>query len=124
MNADRYVIGVDAGGTKTVGLLADESGAIVRQARAGGANLVAEGELGVEKALYEVLAGLDAPGPVAAICLGIAGVDRAGNKELIHGVLARLGFRRSAVCVVNDAHVALVAGAPEGVGIVVDQDER
>jgi N-acetylglucosamine kinase-like BadF-type ATPase len=119
VSADRYVIGVDAGGTKTVGLLADESGAIVRSARAGGANLVAEGELGVEKALYEVLTGLDAPGPVAAICLGIAGVDRADNKELIHGVLARLGFRRAAVHVVNDAHVALVAGAPEGIGIVV-----
>ena len=119
MSADRYVIGVDAGGTKTVGLLADESGAIVRQARAGGANLVAEGELGVEKALYEVVTALDPPGPVAAICLGIAGVDRADNKQLIQGVLARLGFRRAAVHVVNDAHVALVGGAPEGIGIVV-----
>jgi YD repeat-containing protein len=115
----RYVIGVDAGGTKTVGLLADESGAILRQARAGGAHLVAEGELGVEKVLYEVLAGLDAPAPVSAICLGIAGVDRSENKELIHGVLARLGFRRSSVRIVNDAHVALVGGAPEGIGIVV-----
>jgi N-acetylglucosamine kinase-like BadF-type ATPase len=53
------------------------------------------------------------------MCLGIAGVDRADNKELILGVLARLGFRRGAVRVVNDAHVALVGGAPEGVGIVV-----
>jgi N-acetylglucosamine kinase-like BadF-type ATPase len=119
VSADRYVIGVDAGGTKTVGLLADESGAILRQARAGGAHLVTEGELGVEKALYEVLTALDAPAPVAAICLGIAGVDRSENKELVHGVLARLGFRRSAVRIVNDAHVALVGGAPEGIGIVV-----
>ncbi len=113
------MIGVDAGGTKTVGLLADESGAILRQARGGGAHLVAEGELGVEKVLYEVLAGLDAPEPASAICLGIAGVDRSENKELIHGVLARLGFRRSSVRIVNDAHVALVAGAREGIGIVV-----
>jgi N-acetylglucosamine kinase-like BadF-type ATPase len=116
---ERYVIGVDAGGTKTVGLLADESGAVVREARAGGANLVSQGELGVEKALYEVLNGLDSQAPVAAICLGIAGVDRIEEKDLIHGVLARLGFRRSAVRIVNDAFVALVAGAPEGIGIVV-----
>jgi len=117
--AERYVIGVDAGGTKTVGLLADETGTVVRAARAGGANLVEAGELGVEKALYEVLNGLDSQAPVAAICLGIAGSDRPGEKELIESVLWRLGFRRSAVRIVNDAFVALVAGAPEGVGIVV-----
>jgi N-acetylglucosamine kinase-like BadF-type ATPase len=115
----RYVIGVDAGGTKTVGLVADESGAILGEARAGGANLVVVGELGVEKALYEVLEGLDLPAPATAICLGIAGVDRAGDQEVIHGVLSRLGFRRSSVRIVNDAHVALVGGAPEGIGIVV-----
>jgi N-acetylglucosamine kinase-like BadF-type ATPase len=119
VGASRYVIGVDAGGTKTVGLLADDTGAVVRQARAGGANLVDGGELGVEKALYEVLNGLDSQAPVAAICLGIAGVDRPGEKELIESVLWRLGFRRSAVRIVNDAFVALVAGAPDGVGIVV-----
>jgi len=113
------VIGVDAGGTKTVGLLADESGAVLREARAGGANLVDGGELGVEKTLYEVLAGLDSQAPIAAMCLGIAGVDRAGEQELIRSVLARLGFRRSAVRIVNDAFVALVAGAPERIGIVV-----
>jgi len=117
--AGRYVIGVDAGGTKTVGLLADQSGQVVGEARAGGANLVAEGELRLEKVLYEVLTGLDAPGPVAAICLGLAGVDRSEEKDLVHGVLARLGFRRAAIRVVNDAHVALVSGAPDGTGIVV-----
>jgi N-acetylglucosamine kinase-like BadF-type ATPase len=119
VSTDRYVIGVDAGGTKTVGLLADETGTVVRQARAGGANLVDGGELGVEKVLYEVLTGLDSQGPIAAICLGIAGVDRPGEKQLIESVLWRLGFRRSALRIVNDAFVALVAGAPDGVGIVV-----
>jgi N-acetylglucosamine kinase-like BadF-type ATPase len=115
----RYVIGVDAGGTKTVGLLADETGAVLRQARSGGANLVAHGELGVEKSLYEVIEGLDSPAPVDAICLGIAGVDRPEDKALIEGVLRRLGFRRSVVRIVNDAYIALVAGAPEGIGIVL-----
>jgi N-acetylglucosamine kinase-like BadF-type ATPase len=114
----RRVIGIDAGGTTTVGLLADEEGRVLRDARAGGANLVVHGELGVEKALYQVIDALDASGPVDAVCLGIAGVDRPEEKELIGQLLRRLGLRRG-VRIVNDARVALVAGAPAGIGIVV-----
>jgi N-acetylglucosamine kinase-like BadF-type ATPase len=113
-----HVIGIDAGGTKTVGLLADGRGKVLRQARAGGANLRVHGELGVEKALFQVIEGLDAPGPVDALCLGIAGVDRQPEREVVEGVLRRLGVRRS-IRIVNDALIALVAGAPEGTGIVL-----
>jgi len=114
----RYVIGIDAGGTKTVGLLADEDGNITTKARGGGANMVVHGELAVEKVLYQIIEDLEAPGPVAGICLGMAGVDRPEEKALMHGVLRRLGMRQ-AVHIVPDALVALVAGAPDGVGIVV-----
>ena len=116
-----HVIGIDAGGTKTVGLLADERGKVLRQARAGGANLRVHGELGVEKALYQVLEGLDVaetPLNVASLCLGIAGVDREPEKDVVRGVLRRLGVRRS-IRIVNDALIALVAGAPDGTGIVL-----
>ncbi len=115
---DGYVIGLDAGGTKTVGLLSNPQGEIVAKARGVGANLVVHGELAVEKVIYQVIDDLDAPGSIAAVGLGIAGVDRPGEKELIVGMLRRLGLRRSVV-VTNDAHIALVAGAPEGRGIVV-----
>ncbi|HSL81976.1 MAG TPA: BadF/BadG/BcrA/BcrD ATPase family protein [Thermoanaerobaculia bacterium] len=114
----RHVIGLDAGGTKTVGLLADEAGAVLRDARAGGGNLTSEGELGVEKVLFQVIDALDPPAPVAALCLGIAGADRPAHREVVHGVLARLGFRRR-VRVVHDAVVALAAGAPDEIGIVI-----
>jgi N-acetylmuramic acid 6-phosphate etherase len=113
-----YVIGIDAGGTKTVGLLADESGAVLREARAGGANLRMLGELAVEKALYQVIDALDAPQPVDALCIGIAGVDRDAEKVLMRDLLRRLGIRR-ATRIVNDATIALVAGAPDGVGVVL-----
>lgn len=114
----RYVIGIDAGGTKTTGILADDSGAVIREARAGGANLRAHGELGVEKSLYQVIDALDAPAPVDALCLGIAGVGGDVERGLVKDLLRRLGIRR-AVRIVNDAVVALVAGAPEGVGVVL-----
>jgi N-acetylglucosamine kinase-like BadF-type ATPase len=114
----RHVIGLDAGGTKTVGLLADESGTVLRDARAGGGNLTTEGELGVEKVLFQVIDALDPPAPVEAVCLGIAGADRPAHREVVREMLARLGFRRR-VRVVHDAVVALAAAAPDGVGLVI-----
>lgn len=114
----RYVIGIDAGGTKTVGMLADESGKVHTRARGPGANLVVHGELAVEKVLYQIIEDLQSPGSVAALCLGMAGVDRPEEKETVEGILRRLG-QRQAVRIVNDALIALVAGAPEGIGIVV-----
>jgi len=114
----RYVVGIDSGGTKTVGLLADDTGEVLAKARGGGANLVIHGELGVEKVLYQVLEDLESPGPIEAICLGMAGVDRPEEKELIQGLLRRLGLRKK-IRIVNDARIALVAGAAAGIGIVV-----
>jgi N-acetylglucosamine kinase-like BadF-type ATPase len=114
----RYVIGIDAGGTKTVGLLGDEAGAVLREARSGGANLRLQGELSVEKSLFQVIDALDAPQPVDALCLGIAGVGNDADREVVRDVLRRLGIRR-AVRIVNDAEIALIAGAPDGHGIVL-----
>jgi len=72
----------------------------------------------VEKALYQVIDALDAPQPVDALCIGIAGVDREAEKDVMRDLLRRLGIRR-ATRIVNDATVALVAGAPDGVGVVL-----
>jgi len=113
-----HVVGIDAGGTKTVGLLADRDGRVLAEARAGGANLHVHGELGVEKVFHEIIETLAAPGSIDALCLGMAGVDRAEDEGVVRDVLRRLGLRR-AVRIVHDAAVALVAGAPERTGIVV-----
>ena len=113
-----YVIGIDAGGTKTAGILADESGKVLSKAISGSANLVIKGELAVEKVLFDVIDSLQPSEPVAALCLGIAGVGQPGAKQIIRDVLRRLG-QRQPIRVVNDALIALVAGAPSGVGIVV-----
>lgn len=115
-----HVLGIDAGGTKTVCLLADGDGRILAEARAGAANLQASGELEVEKVLHQVME--DALGErdlrPDAVCLGIAGVDRQRDSEAVTGIMRRLGFK-SRTLVVNDALVALIAGAGEGPGIVI-----
>lgn len=115
-----HVLGIDAGGTKTVCLLADERGLIVSEGRGPGANLHVAGELGVEKALHEVMeAAIGDRGVMpAAICLGIAGVDRDDEARTVRAIMRRIG-QRSRVLVVNDALIALVAGAKEAPGIVI-----
>lgn len=50
-----------------------------------------------------------------AVCLGLAGVDRDGDGEVIRGIMRRLGFRERTL-IVNDALIALVAGVPLGQG--------
>jgi N-acetylglucosamine kinase len=114
------VLGIDAGGTKTVCLLADDQGQIVAEARKSGANLQAVGELEVEKVLHEVMEEAlgDRAIVPAAICLGIAGVDRADDSATVRGIMRRIGYK-ARVVVVNDALVALEAGAPGQPGIVV-----
>jgi N-acetylglucosamine kinase-like BadF-type ATPase len=115
-----HVIGIDAGGTKTVCLLADASGRIVGEARGEGANLQAAGELAVEKVLHRVMDEALGTHPFTprAICLGIAGVDREDDLEVIRSIMRRIGFK-ARVLVVNDALVALVAGADDDPGIVI-----
>jgi glucosamine kinase len=116
-----FVLGIDAGGTKTVCLLADGDGRVRSSARGPGANLQALGELEVEKVLHEVMDSVLAGECTApsAICLGIAGVDRPHDNAIIGGIMRRIGHK-APVLVVNDALVALVAGAgDDGPGIVL-----
>jgi N-acetylglucosamine kinase-like BadF-type ATPase len=115
-----HVLGIDAGGTKTVALLADGDGRIVGEGRAGAANLTTEGELEVEKILHTVIEqATDGRDVVfAGVCLGMAGVDRKDDGQILRALMRRLGFRANTV-IVNDALVALVAGAGDQPGLVV-----
>lgn len=114
----QHVLGIDVGGTKTVGLLADEQGHVLAEARAGGANLQKHGELEVEKVFHEIIEQLSSRQRIDAVGLGIAGVDRPRDEAVVRGILRRLGHKQTAR-VVNDAVIALVAGAPERFGIVI-----
>src|SRR6478736_6740282 len=115
-----HVLGIDAGGTKTVCVLADESGTILSEARGPGANLHTAGELAVEKVLHQVMESAlgDRDIRPAAICLGVAGVDREDEAQTVDAIMRRIA-RHSRVLVVNDALIALVAGAGDAPGIVL-----
>jgi N-acetylglucosamine kinase-like BadF-type ATPase len=115
-----HVLGIDAGGTKTMCLLADEHGEVLAEARGPGANLQAAGELHVEKVLHDVMEEAlgDREIVPAAICLGIAGVDRPDDAAVVRAIMKRIGYK-ARVLVVNDALVALEAGAPGEAGVVI-----
>ena len=115
-----HVLGIDAGGTKTVCQLADEQGTIIAESRGSGANLQAVGELEVEKVLHRVMEDAIGDREIVpdAICLGIAGVDRPDDAAVVRGIMKRIGYK-ARVLVVNDALVALEAGAPGQPGVVI-----
>ena len=115
-----HVLGIDAGGTKTVCLLADAGGGVIAEARGPGANLHVAGEAGVESTLRDVIAKAigDSGVTPAAICIGIAGVDRDDEARAIDGIVRSIS-PGSRLLVVNDALIALVAGAHDAPGIVI-----
>jgi N-acetylglucosamine kinase-like BadF-type ATPase len=115
-----HVLGIDVGGTKTVCLLANEDGTILAEARESGANLQGVGELALEKVLHSVMeaALVGQRAMPSAICLGIAGVDRADDQKVVRGIMDRIGYKATIV-IVNDALIALQAGIGDAPGIVI-----
>jgi N-acetylglucosamine kinase-like BadF-type ATPase len=115
-----YVLGIDVGATKTVCLLADDAGRVLATAREKGANLQAVGELELEKALHSVMKQALSPSGAspAAICLGIAGVDRAEDELVVRSVMERIGYQ-ARILVVNDALIALQAALDGAPGVVI-----
>ena len=114
------VLGIDVGGTKTVCLLADDDERVIAEAREEGANLQGAGELALEKVLHSVMEKtLEGTGVIpSAICLGIAGVDRASDEAVVRSIMNRIGYK-ARILVVNDALIALQAGVGNGAGIVI-----
>lgn len=115
-----HVLGIDVGATKTVCQLADGEGRVLAEGRGGGANLQAVGELEVEKTLHRVMEDTlgDRDIAPAAICLGMAGVDRENDASIIRGIMTRIGYK-ARILVVNDALIALEAGVGDAPGIVL-----
>lgn len=114
------MLGIDAGGSKTVAWLADAGGRIEGEGRAGGANLHSVGELATEKALFTAIHAAVGEGRAIpdTVCIGMAGLDRPDEQVVAREILRRLGCRGD-VIPVNDAHIALVAGADDAPGVVV-----
>jgi N-acetylglucosamine kinase-like BadF-type ATPase len=101
-------------------MLADDTERVIAEGREDGANLQGAGELALEKVLHSVMEKtLEGTGILpSAICLGIAGVDRAADEAVVRGIMSRIGYK-ARILVVNDALIALQAGLGDAAGIVI-----
>ncbi|MDZ8189462.1 MAG: BadF/BadG/BcrA/BcrD ATPase family protein [Nostoc sp. ChiSLP02] len=131
-----YVLGIDGGGTKTVCVLMDDSGQVLGRGEAGGANYQSIGieatfksiEAAIHGAVNEAIKVINTI-TIEAICLGLAGVGRALDIEVIKNLVAELqnskillitwALQPVNIVICNDAFIALVGGIGHDVGIVV-----
>lgn len=115
--------GIDAGGTKTAGLLVDLEGNVLARSLAGTGNYQGPGTevagAEIRRALEPLFeAAVREGATVAAVGFGISGWDRPRDEEVIRAMVA-------AACpdvptsIANDTYLILRAGTADGVGVAV-----
>ena len=118
-----YIIGIDGGGTKTSGILAMGTGQHLAQAQSGPANYHVVGEAKTQAVLEDLIgelyakAGIPRTSPVRS-CLGMAGLGRAADREVIGRICDEIGICKNRV-LTHDAHIALVGGTEKQAGVIV-----
>jgi N-acetylglucosamine kinase-like BadF-type ATPase len=123
MAQPRYYLGVDAGGTKTQAVVADESGKALGLGATGPGNwegvgldgLTASLSLAVNQAL--LMARLESS-QIAGAGMGLAGYDWPSQRGMILDAIRPLGLQ-CPLEIVNDASLGIFAGASEGWGVSV-----
>lgn len=117
------LLGLDGGGSKTLALLADATGRVLGRGTAGSSNYQNIGAEAAWAALDGAIAAAFADagrpvGPLGAVCLGLAGVDRPEDRMLFEGWAAGR-FGGAPTVIANDAEIVLAAGTPDGWGVAV-----
>ena len=118
-----YIIGIDGGGTKTIGILATEAGQLLAQVQSGPANYHVVGETQTQTVLESVVgklceqAGVSRTSPIR-FCLGMAGLGRIADQQVIGRICDELGIRENRI-LTHDAHVALIGGTEKHEGVII-----
>ena len=116
-----YYLGVDAGGTKTLAAVCDDSGRVAGTGLAGASNYQDVGPAAAVRALTAATtqalerAGASR-GDVVAACYGVSGADREADFKTIRDFLQAVS-PTPRFTLVNDTLVALRAGTDDGVGV-------
>jgi N-acetylglucosamine kinase-like BadF-type ATPase len=119
----RWILAIDGGGTKTTAWAADMEGNILGRLEKGPANYHVIGLGKFQEVIREIIDDICRAGNLQAekmqlISLGLAGVRRERDRELISNALVNLGISCPKV-VKDDATIALVAGLSKAEGIVL-----
>jgi len=117
----KYYLGVDAGGSKTFAVVANERGEVVGKGHSGNGNH----QLGYDVAKASIAgsvnmaldqAGLDRSG-IEYACFGLAGADRPIDFTILRPMIGELGFAKHEI--VCDTMTALRAGTTRPYGVVL-----
>jgi N-acetylglucosamine kinase-like BadF-type ATPase len=125
------VLGIDGGGTKTVCVLMNDTGQVLGRGEAGASNYQSVGKqsafCSIESAIAQATASFEAV-QVEAMCLGVAGVGRPVDIQVVQTFVQQLqlseslpmtwALRPSTIVIGNDALIALVGGLGHCVGVV------
>ncbi len=125
MKAPRYLMGIDGGGSKTVALVADETGRVLGRGAAGASNFQVVGHPAAQAAIATAMAaavaeaGLAPQPPLSALCIGLSGVDRPGERAAFQQWATALHPACPHVLIANDAELVLAAGTPARWGLAL-----
>lgn len=118
-----YVLGIDGGGTKTAGIVADEKGKIYMQVATGRSNPNTLSQRGFEQVMKDLLLSLkrqneEVYNQISVCFAGMAGVDESRRKAEVMELLTGFLPRDTELIVQNDAVNALYSGTIGKPGIV------
>ena len=118
-----FIIGIDGGGTKTVGIVADSGGKILGRATLGASNYHVIGETQTKAVLADLSARLLAQVNAerercVAVCIGMAGLGRPEDQQVIAELCDEIGLPKRRI-LTHDARIALVGGAERLEGIII-----
>lgn len=121
--AMKAFIGIDVGGTKTLGVAIDENGNVLKQSLSTAANYQAVGLKEAGRVIYGIVSDLvkavhDANASVKACAYGLSGLDRPADEKRLRALLKDI-HPGGAMVLVNDAFLILRAGTMDGVGVGV-----
>ena len=121
--SDGFYLGIDGGGTGTRTVVLDANAAVIARATSGPSNYHSVGqavaETSLHTAIHQVLAAAELTmEDVSAVGLGLAGVARSSDVEVVQTILSRIAhFPR--VIITHDAEIALVGGVGRRYGVVL-----
>ena len=119
-----YIVGIDGGGTRTVGILTTKTGQCLAQVQSGPSNYHVVGEAKTQAVLENVIGELREKSGIPSasaihFCLGMAGLGRAEDRKVVGRICDELGISKNRRILTHDAHIALVGGTEKQQGVIV-----
>lgn len=118
-----YIVGVDGGGTKTLGVIADSNGTVYKSTKRDSSNYL---QVGIDKAKENLVSMLDElaasqninRNQIVSIYLGLAGAGRQEDRDTINQALRTAGLT-TRIQIGPDFLIGLAAGTLSDPGIII-----